>query len=235
MNFFLIKTSDSCYDNISEICHNAISNAAIDLELCMRGSRNLISSEKELHKIAEVGDKILVSFEGKYVPWIIINKDKEALTINSEDCLKEKAFDKETNKWKDSAIRKYLNGKYFKDKFEKEFLKLVSDDLIGTEDYTTTDKFWLLSHEEIGNKGNDSLKKNCETKHFKYFSSRVKRIKEIWNKDGEREARFWWLRSACANDCSSVGLVSDGGYISNNFAYNLYGGLSPACSIICNR
>lgn len=170
------------FNNVSEVCNLSASNSEIELKLAIHSGGQELELD-EIKKIAQIGDKLLIKFNGKLIPWIIVGKkDNGDLIINSEDCLEKRRFDEKTNKWKDSEIRAYLNGKEFAKKFDPEFLKLVKTEDVHTEDYVTKDKFWLLSHEEVNcpEDRKSWFKSNKGAVRFPYFTDNASRIKKIY-------------------------------------------------------
>lgn len=125
-------------------------------------------SKEELKKNAKVGDYILVRYTDKLVPFQIVDMtENNDLVLCSQNILERHIFDKNTNKWKDSELRKYMNSKEFMDKFDPEFIADLKVGTVHTEDYTTQDKFWIPSHEEIGEGNSSFLKENKGTRPFR--------------------------------------------------------------------
>lgn len=170
-------------ENLSEICLNSSCDAELILKLALCGCDHELELD-EIKKIAQIGDRILIRFNSKLRPWIIVaRKENGDLVLNSEDCLETRRFDPYMSSWKDSEIREYLNGDEFAEKFDPEFLKLVKDEDVHTDDYVTRDRFWLLSHEELNCNGDQSswFKKNRGTVHFPYFTDNRSRIKKFYS------------------------------------------------------
>ena len=151
--------------------------------------------------------------------------------------LKDK-FDDKSNVYKTSYIRKLLNSTQFLNKFNTEFINHIKQTKIHTEDYITTDKLWLLSHEEIDLANTIFLKRNKTCKSFDAFKHiELKSYSETLLKLNKQNCRGWHLRSAYLytnyeNYHISVGNVDYNGYVGNNSAYHTYyGALLPACLI----
>ncbi len=105
----------------------------------------------EIKKISEVGDFILSRYKDHLVPFQILEKREDGrLVLQSFYLLDHHIFDKETNVWRDCELRRYLNSPEFAANFDQDFLDHVVEEDVHTEDYVTKDKFWILSHEEIG-------------------------------------------------------------------------------------
>jgi hypothetical protein len=137
------------------------------------------------------------------------------------------SFDDKSNVWKKSDIRKWLNSYKFLKEFDESFLNLIKETEVHTEDYVTKDKFWLLSHEEVGYENKYGVfNPNKNTRKFDYF-------------DGSDEKRCvlndvipcgWWLRSVSSGYSYRVGLVYNDGYVCNYNA-DIYYSVLPACLI----
>ena len=183
MKFTFIKNNNST--NISAVCHDASCEDELDIQSAIRGYEQEMELD-DIKKVAEIGDRILVRFDGKLSPWIIIGKDEDNnLIINSEDCLERSKFDDKTNVWKDSYLRGYINSDKFMKKFDPEFIKLTKPTDVHTENYVTTDRFWVPSHEEVNcdSKAAEWFNKNNNTKRYEYFTDKESRIKNYYNED----------------------------------------------------
>ena len=107
---------------------------------------------------------------------------------------------KETT-WKNSKIREVLNSNAFISKFEKTFVDCIQNTNVKTENYTTTDKFWLLSTNEVGYK--PSPRKQCykldlphdSAKQFEYFSKNGDTVKIIETSYKTSTPTSWLLRT----------------------------------------
>lgn len=169
-------------EKISEICNTSSCVEELDIKLSLLGACQLLELD-EIKKIAQIGDRILVKYENREIPCIIVAKKENGdLVCNSEDCLERRRFDPSTNKWKISELRAYLNGPEFAKKFDPEFLELVKTEDVHTEDYVTHDKFWILSHEEVNCPEDRAswFKPNKGAVRFPYFTDNASRIKRIW-------------------------------------------------------
>lgn len=169
-------------EKISRICNTSSCIEDQNIKLSLIGCGQTLELD-EIKKIARIGDRILVRYEEREIPCIIVAKKPNGdLVCNSEDCLERRRFDPSTNKWKDSELRAYLNGPEFAKKFDPEFLKLVKTEEVHTEDYVTYDKFWIPSHEEVNCPSAISswFKPNKGTVRFPYFTENGSRMKGIW-------------------------------------------------------
>lgn len=105
---------------------------------------------EEAKKIIKIGESLLVNYNGQLVPMQCIHKyDDGRVALQSYYLLEQHEFDQNTNVYKDSEIRRYLNGDFL-NKFDPSFVEMLKTTDVHTDDYVTYDKMWLLSHEEIG-------------------------------------------------------------------------------------
>lgn len=127
---------------------------------------------EEAKKVSKIGDCLLLEYDGKLLPFQVIHKKPgNTVILSSYYVLDNHMFDEKSNVWRDSSIRRYMNNDMSK-KFDPEVLKLVKTSKVHTENYVTEDKFWLLSHEEIGYKDkNNMFKKNIGAEVFDYYKN----------------------------------------------------------------
>ena len=179
----------------------------------------------EIIEKLQVGMSFTTKFDGKSIEALCLDSTDEGKIVMLFSEIQE-AFDKRGyNSWRDSSIRKKLNSDEFFCKFDENFMNHIIIKEIHTGDYMTHDRFWLLSHEEIG--GNESfLKENHLCKKLKYFDGYNARcFDEILCSPCS-----WWLRSADSGYGILVGCVSDGGYVySYSASYNT--AVLPVCLI----
>lgn len=136
------------------------------------------------------------------------------------------AFDKMSNCYQTSEIRRHLTSPKFLDSFNREFISHVKESEVHTEDYITRDRFYLLSHEEVGFiDGLFWLRSNRETKKLDGFSDCVSRQRMIGSTNV-----YWWLRSASPGDDVGVGCVCDDGHV-NKYHITSDVRCLPACLI----
>lgn len=112
---------------------------------------------EEAKKRAQIGDCILVKYVDKMIPMQVIHKYEDGrVVLQSYYLLEQRAFDQNTNVYKDAEIRQYLNGDFL-NKFDPEFVQMLKTTDVHTDNYVTYDKMWLLSHEEIGYKDDSNM------------------------------------------------------------------------------
>ena len=127
---------------------------------------------EEAKKAVNIGDYFLIEYDNKLVPMQIIDKDSNNVcTLMSAYILENHKFDDNTNVYKNSDIRSYMNGEFL-NKFDKEFVDKLITSEVHTDNYTTSDKMWIPSHEEVGYlDSNNWFKKNVGTQTYKYFAN----------------------------------------------------------------
>ena len=166
------------------------------------------------------------TFEGKLIEALCLDITDEGKNVMLLPEIRD-TFDKEgSNSWKDSSIRMELNSDVFMYKLDKDFINHTVVKKIHTCDYTTYDRFWLLSHEEVGF-NTDFFKENYLCKKFQYFDGTYKSrcFDEILCSPCS-----WWLRSADSGISSIVGYVNgDGGVYGDGASY--YNAVLPVCLI----
>ena len=207
----------------------------MQLHCALMGCQDLDDSE------LEVNDFVLVPYKHAvrtmYVPCRILWLEDGIATLNFEWCLEDKIFDENKNDYVKSSIRKFLNSRKFIDRLSPKLLKLCIESNVSWKNLKVKDKFWLLSHEEVGFTKIYWLENNITSRWFsKTFASCDSRRKLYIDESGKVSvsADDWWLRSAYSSDDNSVGLVYPSGTMSSsNTYYN--GGCSPAFQIQISR
>ena len=158
-------------------------------------------------------------------------------------------FDDNSNIYRTSYIRKLLNSDEFLSKFNTEFVKHIKLTIVHTGNYTTKDKLWLLSHEEI-NQSNPFFKTNNNCYSFDLFKHGDLNALDVFKRNGintdlksysrmllklnKQDYCGWLLRSACLNISDYVSYVNRYGYVHGGYIYDdAFSGsnLFPACMI----
>ena len=86
------------------------------------------------------------------IPWLILSIDN-GTTLYSKYPLFNASFDENNNysrEWKNSSIRKFLNSDEFLNRFPEAIQKNIGFHDIQTTYTKTSDRFWLLSWQELG-------------------------------------------------------------------------------------
>ena len=143
---------------------------------------DIFGNEQAIRNLDKFKDllKIDVEFDGKPIDALVVDMSGENPIVQLMIPRKCK-FDSLTNKWKNSSIRKILNSDEFIWLFNEEFSKIVRPTVVHTENYTTTDTFWFLSHEEIGyDDKNKWFNPNLNTRKFDAFDgTKQSRIRKV--------------------------------------------------------
>lgn len=175
--------------------------------------RKLLDEEYFKNKNKEQKKKILQK-EGSTVEfanqkWNILAEvgENKFLCINN-DIICQKAFDDNNNNdWKESSLRKYLNGEYLQ-KFTDVNLVSWQQDLTtddGLEDYgSSEDKIFLLTAEQ-----------------YRKYRKNMRGIMEDW----------WWLITADSTTNHYVRYVNTDGSLYSDYAYYGNYGVRPACVV----
>ena len=199
----------------------------MQLHCTLMGCQDLADAE------LEVNGFVLVPYQHAvrkmYVPCRILWLEDGIATLNFEWCLEDRIFDKDNNDYVKSDIRKFLNSNKFIDRLSPKLLKLCIESSIWWKNFEIKDKFWLLSHEEVGFKKVSWLANNTKPRWFsKTFTSEDSRRKLYIYKSGKvgGSTDSWWLRSAYSSGDNYVCRVNTFGNVSSNSVH--YFGCSPA-------
>ena len=176
--------------------------------------QRLVDKEYINHTEQNGEDKIMrdfkpgdtVEFAGQ--KWNVLDEveQNKFLCVNN-DIICEKEFDEDnSNNWKESSLRRYLNGEYL-EKFKDVNLASWQQDLTtddGMKEYgSSEDKIFLLTAEQ----------------YRKYR----KNIRVILG--------WWWLITADSTVNNYVRYVNTDGSLYNCYAYGSNNGVRPACVV----
>ncbi len=166
-----------------------------------------------MKKLSELKPGEIFTYGGNRWIKLMLEKEGETLAL-MEDILEERAFDKESNDWRKSELREYLNN-YFYEALtdygaeEKDFLMtetdLMADD--GMKDYGTSKDLISLMTADLYRRNRHLLKPL-----------------ESW----------WWLATphSCLTSYSYyVRYVHSSGTLGSNSAYNGSFGVRPLCNL----
>ena len=164
--------------------------------------------------------------EIKPLEWDILDEKDGKLLVISHDILALNVFDKKTNNYKDSSIRKWLDF-FYNEAFDAvEHMKIVRTDVdnsaksttYDTNPYTcenTKDNIFILSYEEV--------KKYMPTKESRYCVATENA------KDGITGGMSWWLRSPYfEGDDAALGVYTGDGKVSIYYVDDSMVGIRPA-------
>lgn len=146
-----------------------------------------------------------VEFAGQ--KWNVLDEieQNKFLCVNN-DIICHKEFDEDNNNWKESSLRKYLNGEYL-EKFEGVNLVSWQQDLTtddGLKEYgSSEDKIFLLT-----------------TEQYRKYRKNIRAI-----------ADWWWLITADSTVNDIVRFVYTDGSLNSYLAYCGHYGVRPACVI----
>ena len=221
--------------SMCSLTNSVVSIDEMQLHCTLMGCQDLADAE------LEVNGFVLVPYQHAvrkmYVPCRILWLEDGIATLNFEWCLEYRIFDKDNNDYVKSDIRKFLNSNKFIDRLSPKLLNLCIESSIWWKNFEIKDKFWLLSHEEVGFKKVSWLANNTKPKWFsKTFVGDDSRRKLYIDKSGKvgGSAVLWWLRSAYSSSDYSVGDVDAAGKV-YNYNIHYYDGCSPAFQIQISR
>ena len=147
-----------------------------------------------------------VEFAGQ--KWNVLEEvgENKFLCVNN-DIICEKEFDEDNNNnWKESSLRRYLNGEYL-EKFKGVNLATWQQDLTtddGLEDYgSSEDKIFLLTADQ-----------------YRKYRRNIRDVKD-----------WWWLITADSTINNTVRYVNTDGSLYYSNAYFGYSGVRPACVV----
>ena len=177
-----------------------------------------------------------IRFDNKEVDAFILDVVDDKLILQLVLPIKEN-FDNKSNVYKTSYIRKLLNSDNFLSRFNQEFVNHIKPTEVHTEDYTITDKLWLLGHEEVCQYVN-FLRTNNNCRPFDLFKHiNLRSYSQALLKLNKQRCFAWRLRSATSYTnyeyySRFVGYVDYNGIVNYYYAtYTDYGALLPACTI----
>lgn len=180
----------------------------------------------EIIETLQIGMSFTTTFDGKSIEALCLDISDEGKTVMLFPEIQEEFDIGGSNIWRDSSIRKKLNSNDFFRKFDKEFMNHTVVKEVHTCDYITYDRFWLLSHEEIGYNTN-FFEENHLCKKLKYFDESVdsrcfdRMLSSAW---------FWWLRSAFSGTSDGVVYVNGSGYVGSSDVHDI-SAVHPICLI----
>lgn len=125
------------------------------------------------------------------IEWQVRKQEGNKALLCSKNILTERRYDCKSNVWKNSEIRHWLNNECMNNAFTDDEKATILETKLP--DVGTTDKVFLLSHEEA-------------KKLFK--GNRARRVKF-----GTCDYRWWWLRSPGLNDYDAAFVDGDDGLV----------------------
>ena len=141
------------------------------------------------------------------IEWQVLSIGNNKMLVISRYGLDAKRFDGSSNVWKNSKIRKWLNGEFYNKAFIDQEKKCIN--LSNLLDVGTSDNVFLLSKEESGKYFANDNARLCKPTDYA-----VKNGAYVWKDNG---CGVWWLRSPNHNYSYGVYCVNYDGLIYCNF------------------
>ena len=172
-------------------------------------SNNTVSSFKNVN----VGDYIKFgsypqtsSGQKQSIEWQVLSKENNKILVISRYGLDAKRFDRSSNKWANSEIRKWLNGSFYNNAFSVDDKKSIN--LSNLSDVGTSDNVFLLSYNEVKKYfANDDVRRCKPTEYAKKNGAYV-------NNNG---FGVWCLRSPYPTRSNFVYYVRDDGRVYDDY------------------
>ena len=144
----------------------------------------------------------------KPIEWLVLSRENNQMLVISKYGLEARRFDRISNSWKNSEIRKWLNGDFYNQAFSGSEKKYIN--YSNLSDVATTDNVFLLSEEEaekyfVNNKARRCKATYYAVQHGAYVCDGLLR--------GEGGYSICWLRSPVPDSIDSVYLVGEEGSI----------------------
>ena len=145
--------------------------------------------------------------EGKKQPieWQVLAKENNKMLVISRYALDAKRFDDDSNNWKNSEIRSWLNGDFYNNAFNEKEKKCIKSSNLS--DVGTIDNVFLLSTKEAKKYFVNKEIRKCKVTDYAKKNS-------DWLDDNGYS--WWWLRSLELNYDNVVCLVGRTGNVSSS-------------------
>ena len=141
--------------------------------------------------------------------------------------------------WPASELRTYVNGTIY-NALPSDLQGVIADTTVvsghgstsGEENFTSTDKLYLLSTKEVWNGGTEYDTAEAETRQLDYYANLGVTTSNYSGaiKQYNGSNSYWWLRSSNSNGANTFLRVAASGVWGSNRA-NATGGVSPAFRI----
>ena len=178
-------------------------------------------------EVFNIGDQLLIKFDGKEVPYDIIGMDaeklvntehKHSITIQAHELIEERPFDSKcSNVWRTSELREYLSSEEYLKRYEDLVPYLAAVVKENSDGQDTEELFFVLSKEEYKE----------ETTPYPYYKKEINRVKA--GEDGETD--WHWTRSAHRGYACITWHVSTSGGVSYYYYAYYASRCAPACVI----
>lgn len=169
---------------------------------------------------ASVVDGTVYYFKVEPIRWRILSESGENALILCDSILANQRFDKDRNNYKDSEIRAWLNGQFYKTAFsnlQKALVNTVTvDNSAASTGYSsnpyacenTSDKVFLLSYAEVTNPDygfSDNTARRKQVSDYARATGAYMSTSGSYHGNG-----IWWLRSPDVSGGASARKVSGG-------------------------
>lgn len=162
------------------------------------------------------------------IKWIVLDNTDGKVMLMAYYALDCQKFDSDTNVWKDSDIREWLNDDFIEDAFTEKERSYIAETELKTEilyfemdPIVTTDKVFLLSATEVEQYLPD------EDNDYRIADATAYAIDEgveTYGISGHGRSCNWWLRSGSGTDAQWVGgQLGNSGEICELSPYKKYG------------
>ena len=150
--------------------------------------------------------------EEKPIEWQVLAKEDNKMLVLSKYGLDAKRFDDDSNDWKNSEIRQWLNSDFYNKVFTEKEKKYISPSNLS--DVGTSDNVFLLSKEEA-----ETYFANDDARRCKASKYAVKNGAYVYDGPfgGKAGYSFWWLRSPYPDNSSLVYDVHSDGCIDDYY------------------
>ncbi len=200
------KQKENQQEQRQQVQQNQISN--IKQVVPIEDARETLNSFKN----AKVGDYVKFgnypqTGEGEEQPieWQILAKENNKMLVISRYALEAKRFDDNSNNWKKSEIRQWLNGDFYNKVFNEKEKKYIKSSNLS--DVGTTDNVFLLSTKEAKRYFVNKEIRKCKVTDYAKKNS-------DWIDDNDFS--WWWLRSIDPTYGNVVCLVGRTGNVSSS-------------------
>lgn len=147
--------------------------------------------------------------EPEPIEWCIIDADKEnnRYLLIARFGLDVAVYDEKTEKWRESYLRKWLNGRFLETAFSENIRKCIAPVTLDNEfDISTEDRMFILSRREVTRYFPDMDSRRCSA--TLYAGTRG-----AFQSGG---CSPWWTRSRGYSYSSVICIAPDGGLVSSD-------------------
>ena len=185
-------------------------------------------------------------FKGEPIRWRILSESGDTALILCDSIIANKAFEDDSNNYKESDIRAWLNEQFYNtafDDLQKDLIQTVTvDNSVYSTGYdlnpyaceNTNDKVFLLSYREVTNSayGFSSDEESDTARHMQ--TSDYSRATGVWMSTNSEYYgnSSWWLRSPyCSSSSRARAVYGDGDVLYSDYVDGMDNGVVPALQI----